>query len=454
MNIRLYKDFTKRINSTKRPSGGYTEKDVKLKENTNFLNPGFQLTNYDPSYNYVYVPSWGRYYFLDDFTIRNNNIYELSTGIDVLASHKERIGSYNCYVDRCSNEAGINEELYDSAVSSTENIIDTVQAKTNLWTVDGTIVCRTINAYTGVTTYLGSFSMFAKLFNPDLKDISGIQEILAMAKYFLCSPSEYVLDTYLLPIPASVLIDSGKVSSDLISAGWWQATGDENRVLKWNVDSPIVEDTIFLNEPAPRYQDWRRNSTSFTEYTIYLPSIGTVPLDNKLIDSILKVKYSLDIYTGDIVYYLYSIVEGFSESLVGTYKGNIKAGLMTGSVMPNASAITSGVALVAGAMSGNPIAIGSSVINSAQNILTPTPSVHGGVSSCVEMLTDPSIIITRQTKDSADNPNTAGKPCGKNVTLSHIPGYIQCSGASINIAGTKQEKEIVNGYLNGGFYYE
>ena len=40
------------------------------------------------------------------------------------------------------------------------------------------------------------------------------------------------------------------------------------------------------------------------------------------------------------------------------------------------------------------------------------------------------------------------------ATISSLSGYIQCMDASVDIPGYSSEKDRVNGYLNGGFYYE
>ena len=66
MEIRLYSQFSKKFNSTERPSGAYTSKDVRLKEGTSILEPTFLLSDFSEGYNYVHVPKWNRYYFVNN----------------------------------------------------------------------------------------------------------------------------------------------------------------------------------------------------------------------------------------------------------------------------------------------------------------------------------------------------------------------------------------------------
>lgn len=73
MEIIVYNGFSKRINSTKRPSGGTTI-NVALKSPTSVITPTFRLTGFNTAWNYV---QWGnRYYFVDNIVILTNDIAE------------------------------------------------------------------------------------------------------------------------------------------------------------------------------------------------------------------------------------------------------------------------------------------------------------------------------------------------------------------------------------------
>ena len=47
-----------------------------------------------------------------------------------------------------------------------------------------------------------------------------------------------------------------------------------------------------------------------------------------------------------------------------------------------------------------------------------------------------------------------GMPYFNNATISSLSGYVQCRAASLSIPGDGDEQDVVNGYLNSGFYYE
>ena len=452
MEIRLYSQFSKRSNSTKRPSGNYVSKDAKLKEETSILNPTFILSNFDGGYNYVYIPSWGRYYFVSDVVKNITGLFEISCTCDRLATFKDNIGNYNCYVERCSNSSKVNTDICDIAVSSTESVIDVKQAKTSLWNASGgVIICRTINVDYGITTFIGSMSTFKDLFNPNMDDTEITDVIKSVFNYYMCSPGEYVLDVYFLAVPLSVLQNTGNTSLAQVSSGWYTGGG----CYRWTSNTPIVNNHVTLNKPSPKYQDWRHSNGAFTQYSIYLPSVGEVALSGDIIDNTLKLEYSIDINTGEMVYFLRAVDSNNDESLIATYHGNVKSGLQVGSMSPNGSGfLSSALNLATGIGTGNPIAIGTSLISATQNIISPSPSIHGSMGSCAGYLTENDVIITRLSKDSGDNPNTLGQPCCKNLTLSTIPGYIKTVGASIDIIGYDSDKDSINGFLDGGFYYE
>ena len=452
MEIKLYRNFKKRINSTKRPSSTPVSKTVRLKENTSIISPTFLLSGDDVNFNYVYVPKWDRYYFIGDISKNIDGVYEPSCDSDVLATFKKQIGAYKCFVERCSNESGINDEIYDSAISSTEKIIDVKQAETNLWgSSGGVFVCRVININHGITTYFCTMDDLKNLFNPDVADASSFSDILeAILTYYICNPGEYVLDTYFLAVPLSVLTSEHAVL-DAMSSGWYTNGG----AYRWDSNAPIIQRSVILNKPSPRYQDWRKSAPAFTQYTIYIPSVGEVPLSGELIDTTLSLDFSVDINTGDMTFFLNSTDENGDTSLIATYHGNVKSGLQVGSMFSGgASLVTSGAGLIASSLTGNPLAIGTAMLNVAQNVISPTPSVNGSMGSCVGFLTKPKVIITRLSKDCGDEPLTVGKPCCKNLTLSSIPGYIKTSGASVNIEGFESDKNAINSFLDGGFYYE
>ena len=452
MEIRLYSNFQKRHNSTKRPSGNYSTRNVELKQSTSRQTPTFLLSGDDTNYNYVYVPQWNRYYYITNINKGNTNLFEINCNIDVLATYKDDISNYTCYIERCASTSYINNQIYDSALTATENVVDVASATTNLFGTGGVFICRVLNSSYGVTTYIGGLDTFSGLFDPTIADYdSFVEKIKAVIQFYISDPASYVSDIYFLGIPLGE-IPSNKYTEAPLGSGWYAA----GSCYKWTGSSPIINSgNITLNKPTIRYSDWRQSSPAFTQYSMYLPSLGEVPLSGDLINTTLQIQAVVDIYTGELVYILKSTDSHGDTSTVATYKGNIKSGLMTGSTMPTAAGIiTSSLGMAGAIASGNPLAIGSATLNVVQNTITPTPSIIGSSGSCAGILAESDIIITRLSKDCGDSPNTVGQPCCKNVKIGNLSGYIKTAGASINIAGFESDKTAINAFLDGGFYYE
>lgn len=127
MEITLY-NFTKRRNSTKRPSKGILV-NVNLKEGCSHYNPSFILTTNPTNYSYL---SWGTwYYYISDIVNTRNGVWTISCEIDVLATWKDDIKSTSAYV--LYSSSNYNTDLIDSRLSSAKNaIINTSSANLSL----------------------------------------------------------------------------------------------------------------------------------------------------------------------------------------------------------------------------------------------------------------------------------------------------------------------------------
>ncbi len=110
VSIILY-NFSKKHNSTARPSGGTTF-SCYLKDPCSVLNPQIRLSTDNPrTYNYAYIPMFGRYYFITDW-VSDHNQWICSMSVDVLASFKDGILASSQYVLRSASS--INPRIADA----------------------------------------------------------------------------------------------------------------------------------------------------------------------------------------------------------------------------------------------------------------------------------------------------------------------------------------------------
>lgn len=77
-----------------------------LKTSTSIITPVIMiegnLSNFT-SCNYMYIPEFGRFYFVNDITAISNNIVEFSCHVDVLTTYRDQIRGNHAIVRRQEN---------------------------------------------------------------------------------------------------------------------------------------------------------------------------------------------------------------------------------------------------------------------------------------------------------------------------------------------------------------
>lgn len=96
-----------------------------LKESSSLTHPNILIEYDDPTaFNYCFIDTFNRYYYVDDIVIERDNLLRLSLRVDVLESFKESILTQNVIVDK--NTANFDLYLPD------ENLITLVKTKTDI----------------------------------------------------------------------------------------------------------------------------------------------------------------------------------------------------------------------------------------------------------------------------------------------------------------------------------
>lgn len=120
---------------------GYMSNDLDID------SPTIKLASYDLKYNYVYIPSLHRYYFIDNVDIDPNGIWHIKLTLDVLKTFAENIMNATVHVTEGESDQ------YDISQSNTATplkVFDTVTL-TNPFTYDNkTTVLIALNTGTEV----------------------------------------------------------------------------------------------------------------------------------------------------------------------------------------------------------------------------------------------------------------------------------------------------------------
>lgn len=124
INIRFYRVLDENNKLTK-TLGSYIQMNGTLKNETDIVNPEILLevanntitSSSDPftTRNYVYIPSFNRYYFITDMVIVQSNLVRVKCHIDVLMSYNAQIKAMNCIMERQENK--YNLFFHDSELS-------------------------------------------------------------------------------------------------------------------------------------------------------------------------------------------------------------------------------------------------------------------------------------------------------------------------------------------------
>ena len=125
MNITLYNvsDDPRVLNKTLGTGSSVTGELVLP---TDMQNPTFRLsTNAAGSYNYCYVPDFGRYYFINNRAFDNGGAIIIHCRVDVLQSFKNDISGLTCNVIR-QEQTGITNIIDNQITFTPKKTLETI----------------------------------------------------------------------------------------------------------------------------------------------------------------------------------------------------------------------------------------------------------------------------------------------------------------------------------------
>lgn len=449
MNIKYWNGFTKRKNSTKQPNNSdATTINVRLKDNTSVLNPTFELTTPNLLMNYL---KWeGRYYYVNDATLRNNNVYEVSCSSDAMATHKSVIGDYTAMVERSASS--YDPMLYDVEISKKEDAGIITKANTSLGLYGSGIYIVRVVGRGSIQSYALSEEDFRLLVATAFTDtpdypVNTASLLSGDIVKALFNPFQYVVSVMWFPFTSIFTFASGR-----IFLGWY----DSNIIADYLTNYTYGLD-ILVNKPAETYGDYRDYSNDWCNYQLYVPACGQIQLDASIMkNNNIYLHYAVDLLTGVCTCQI-SADNGLTDpSVISSLSGTFGVPVQIGQQGAIASAVIPGVASAGiAAATGNYIGTAVAMGKTLGSALSPSVSVSGSQGTMASIKTWDEAVITKTIKNTAAIPNTeCGRPLYQNTKISNLSGFIRCANASIPLAGYESEKETINTYMNTGFYYE
>lgn len=97
----------------------------ELKEETSLISPSIRLNLNDVNFNYIYIPEFGRYYYVNEIRNIRKNLWEIDCHVDVLMSFKGQFKGLRAMIERTENDSNY-EKDYDSNdyISKLDNFIE------------------------------------------------------------------------------------------------------------------------------------------------------------------------------------------------------------------------------------------------------------------------------------------------------------------------------------------
>lgn len=466
MDIIVY-NFSKRTNSTKRPTGGTTINNVVLKTPCDVLSPVLELTKMPSLANYAFIPKLGRYYWIESIERKTNAVDVVKLSVDVLATYRDNILSSNQYVLRSSSN-------YDTSIMDTwypqKSGCTVLTTKTEFYTYDTEcymlgVVSKSAESVTGATQYALMYKGQVKelldfLFTPENFTSEIVDDVV---KTFF-NPFQYITDCMYFPFNPKK--DLGL--NDL-KLGWFEPKGSDGQ----NVACTYIKDkawkgsTLQVAIPRPISGDINdyRNYAPFCTYRMYIPFAGWINLDANLLkgQTAIDIIGTLDYPTGTLLLEIRSVP---SANIITTIECQCATKIplaqvsYSQSILSGASAIIGGIAEGASnvldligfdSASEKVSGIGDSIRTAGKQVSTK------GQMGCIaqsEFIWD--IILECDYFSSVQTDREDfGSPCCKTLNIGSLSGYCRCLDPHIAISTAfKGELEAIENYLKGGVYID
>lgn len=462
ITIKTHTNFSKRANSTKRPSTGGTQYSVLLKEGCDYHNPVFELSTLDFSINYV--EAFGAYYSADVKNLDGHRS-EIRCSMDRLATYKTEIGAYTGYVEYAASAPAGLIYIDDPRNGPTSYVNNGYQAEDPGWTASttGCYLLAMANAVSigncGAPSYYilnasELSAITAAIFDPNLitnirNQFNGVFDAIVGCSW--------------LPFDKSWVSTNGNAVSVPVYAGN-QDLGVGNCDFLTN---RIWHKRIYASIPNPLgYSGTYVNSGKYFTTTIYLPGVGVCPLTYDIYKESstgVTVDIYMDFVTGDILYYL-STASPNGTGASQCFSGNVAAKVPVVGASYDGIGVASGIISTAKSVaSGDPFGAAQGIAGIAKS-LSVDNIVVGANSSPLSLAHNSNVAIETHVQVPVNGATNIadldvyradqGMPYFNRATISSLSGYIKMRNASVSIPGDESDREAVNSYLNNGFYYE
>lgn len=467
--------FSKRDNSTKKPSGDGYQVSVAFKETTDLEKPTLEVRDATIiSYNYCRIPTYSKYYRVTGRRSIAAGVWEIDLSEDYLATWISDCMGQNVYCELSSVDwQGL---LDDPRVAPIPAIIKKEIVETENFNVitdpgaDGNPPLIEIDA---VITEEGAFGGVDIITSWNTAGDNYIQKV-ANPTFFNqfknnltgSDPMDFICGVWGVPFkPAQCHQMSADHDAKIADSSHIY---NVDKLSAYGLSAKTHQETLTL--PAPTHTDFRY-SEKYVNYYLKLPFIGIVHIPTDLVkESALRqltLTYSANIISGEL-----SFTASINSVNLGFYSTTLKCPLPLRSQTSAASHMVTNAlsGAFAGAGTGATLgggwgALGGAVTGAlggvvkgaidGANVEKVLSSVDSpGIASLLADITKPAVLMIELDSDIQPNDlaAVAGRICEKVVTVKN--GYMKTRNASLSFAGTESELAAVNAAFDNGVYVE
>lgn len=421
MQVTFYSGFKKRINSTKRPSGG-TAMDILMKEPCDLHSPIVKLAASAGQYNYFSIGN--TYYYVVGETVFPNGWVELRGEVDAMATCADDIKGTKAFILRYSGGSTDLMDTYAPPMSSGTMAYESEQLVFPINNT-GTFVVSLADMPYPVAMTMGEMFELYNMLNSEAA-VKQVQNTYA-------DLSGYVRGCIWIPFTISTI---GTLS---IKAGTFD-TG----VSASYISTEVMTKNLTFSLPL---DDTILSSSSYCSLKLQLPFAGTASLsvDDFRDSKTLHIIATMDTSTGAISYYVSS---GASIAPVASFSGTAGVPIAIGSTSYSISGGVSGfVTGLAYALSNGSGAAFFQASHSSSQV--------GGGGFRTKILTA-SVGLMKHSPPEAlvAKAGTIGLPTMRTMTIGSVSGFVQCDKCTIESAEEPDIVNTCNNYLNSGAWIE
>lgn len=466
-DVTLY-TFSKRKNSTSKPTDGTTFSGL-MREPCGVIRPSVSFefpAGVNPSaYNYAYIPDFGRYYFINEWTSAGR-LWVCSMEVDALASWADEIGNQNLYVIRSSyrKNGNISDGMYpilsDYTISKYQYASSYSTRIGSGWFVVG-IINSDANAVGAVSYYVFTPEEFSN-FKQNLMTTStwtGVSDITEELLKTLFNPFQYIASCKWFPYQPPM---GAEITS--LPFGWWSFSvncHELSKIVQYEKRRKEIYSESIPKHPQAASRGDYLNNEPFSEYDLAYSPYGLIRLPGWInIDSSdLILHETIDFITGNSTLIVYASNAAEQQHVAAEVAApiaiDVQIAQTNSDFIPVLKSLGGAVASAARLDFRGALADAKSGIVSATRAMptVQTSGSNGGFADLV--IYDAYITLHCKFYNVANNSNRLlGSPLCEDVKLSTIPGYIEVLSPHINIACTAEETEMIEAYMQSGFYLD